>query len=209
MFIYFVRHGLSQNNIEGKIQGAGDPLSKVGESQANDVAQKLKQLPVEAIYSSDFARAHRTAEIIGQALGREVIATSLLRETSRPTALHDVVAKDPAAQLYYQSRHANLDDPQWKHSDEESFHELSERGQKCLDWLISLPDEHNVVVTHGNFLRILIGLMMFSDRLTPRLFYGLWSTMKASNTGISTCEFGDEKWELLTWNDYAHVSEIS
>jgi broad specificity phosphatase PhoE len=66
--ILLVRHGLSEWNASGRWQGWADaPLAEVGERQAADAAHAVGA--VDAVAASDLQRAHRTAEIIAEALG--------------------------------------------------------------------------------------------------------------------------------------------
>ncbi len=78
--VLLVRHGQSTWNAEGRWQGHADPpLSEFGEQQAVDAAARVGQ--VDAIYSSDLQRAHRTAELIAAQLGIEpVLVEARLRE---------------------------------------------------------------------------------------------------------------------------------
>ncbi len=64
-----VRHGESTWNADGRWQGQADPpLSALGARQAEAAAGGLDE-PVAAIWTSDPARARRTAEIIAGRLG--------------------------------------------------------------------------------------------------------------------------------------------
>jgi probable phosphoglycerate mutase len=64
--VIFVRHGLTDWNVEGRWQGYTDiPLNATGRAQARAVAQRVARWPIEAIYTSDAKRAAETAEIIG------------------------------------------------------------------------------------------------------------------------------------------------
>jgi broad specificity phosphatase PhoE len=64
-----VRHGESIWNAEGRWQGQADPpLSTLGERQAEAAATGIDE-PLAAIWTSDLARARRTAEIIAGRLG--------------------------------------------------------------------------------------------------------------------------------------------
>lgn len=78
--VLLVRHGQSTWNAEGRWQGHADPpLSEFGERQAVDAAARVGQ--VDAIYSSDLLRAHRTAELVAAQLGIEpVLVEGRLRE---------------------------------------------------------------------------------------------------------------------------------
>jgi probable phosphoglycerate mutase len=80
---YAIRHGETDLNKQGIVQGAGTdvPLNDTGRQQAEDVAQRLAELDVAVIFSSDMLRSQQTTEIINAALCRDVFFTPLLRET--------------------------------------------------------------------------------------------------------------------------------
>ncbi len=63
--IYFLRHGQTNNNKEGRMQGRVDiPLNEVGRAQARCAAQRLKGIGFDAVYSSPLSRAVETAQIV-------------------------------------------------------------------------------------------------------------------------------------------------
>ncbi|ENQ3107885.1 histidine phosphatase family protein [Bacillus cereus] len=62
--IYVVRHGQTDLNKEGRLQGrAGLPLNKQGIEQARCLRDKLKEIKFDYIFSSPQERAIQTAEI--------------------------------------------------------------------------------------------------------------------------------------------------
>ena len=79
--LLLVRHGETDWNAEGRLQGHTDrPLSDYGRRQARRLAEELEGEELEAIYSSDLARAHETAEIVGERLGLPIALEPDLRE---------------------------------------------------------------------------------------------------------------------------------
>lgn len=65
MRLYIVRHGETQWNKQGKIQGKLDTeLTPDGVQQAKNVAKRLKNICFDAAYSSPLNRARVTAEYI-------------------------------------------------------------------------------------------------------------------------------------------------
>lgn len=65
MRLLLVRHGQSQANIDGIIQGADDPLTDFGRRQAHCAGRFLQEHhEVSHLYASPLARARETAEII-------------------------------------------------------------------------------------------------------------------------------------------------
>jgi probable phosphoglycerate mutase len=79
--LLLVRHGETDWNAEGRLQGHTDrPLSDYGRGQARRLAEELESEALEAIYSSDLARARETAEIVGERLGLPTVLDPDLRE---------------------------------------------------------------------------------------------------------------------------------
>jgi broad specificity phosphatase PhoE len=82
--IWFIRHGESLWNAEGRWQGQADPpLSALGRSQAHALAETLAPLAVGRrvlLAASDLVRAMETAEIVGAVLGLAVRVDARLRE---------------------------------------------------------------------------------------------------------------------------------
>src|SRR6476646_1743167 len=79
--LLLVRHGETDWNAEGRLQGHTDrPLSDYGRRQARRLAEDLEGEELEAIYSSDLARARETAEIVGERLGLPTLLDPDLRE---------------------------------------------------------------------------------------------------------------------------------
>ncbi|KAI9458261.1 phosphoglycerate mutase-like protein [Russula earlei] len=63
--IYITRHGETEENEQGIVQGQLDTaLNAEGEKQADLVAKALKDVPFDACYSSDLRRAADTAKRI-------------------------------------------------------------------------------------------------------------------------------------------------
>jgi len=63
--VYIVRHGETQENRDGVIQGQRDTvLNKNGEEQARMVGEALKDAEIGVAYTSDLTRAAKTAEEI-------------------------------------------------------------------------------------------------------------------------------------------------
>jgi len=79
--LFLVRHGETVDNarqiMQGQTQGS---LNERGREQAEQVARRLADEPIDAIVASDLRRAIQTAEIIAAPHGLPVRTTPLLRE---------------------------------------------------------------------------------------------------------------------------------
>lgn len=82
-YIYLIRHGETDWNKEGKLQGHVDiALNEKGKEQAKQLHEMLKEINFSAIYSSDLSRAKETASIVRGSRTLEIIETPELRERS-------------------------------------------------------------------------------------------------------------------------------
>lgn len=64
MKILLARHGETRWNAEGRYQGQMDiPLSDVGEAQARQLGERLRDVPITRAVASPLARAARTAQL--------------------------------------------------------------------------------------------------------------------------------------------------
>ena len=78
---YFVRHGVSEWNTENRLCGRSDvSLSDEGRRQATRLAERLRALPPDAIYTSPLRRTVETAEIIAATTGLKPIVDARLVE---------------------------------------------------------------------------------------------------------------------------------
>lgn len=79
--LYIVRHGETEWNALGRVQGQTDiDLNINGENQAKTLGEKLKDIEFAAAFSSDLLRAKRTAEIVVLERNLLIQTTKLLRE---------------------------------------------------------------------------------------------------------------------------------
>ncbi len=79
--LYLVRHGQTEWNVKKLIQGHKDiPLNEKGKIQARKLADELKAIKFDTIYSSDLKRASETAGLIASTKELNVILSQDLRE---------------------------------------------------------------------------------------------------------------------------------
>jgi probable phosphoglycerate mutase len=76
----FLRHGATAGNVDRIYQHPDIELNAMGLAQARDAAALLRGRPIERIQASTMARAWRTAEIVGEAVGRPPTPEPRLRE---------------------------------------------------------------------------------------------------------------------------------
>lgn len=81
--IYMFRHGETDWNSEGRMQGGTDiPLNENGRRQALALAEFFATNPIDGVLSSDLVRAHETAKIAIAQRQVPIILEPRLRETN-------------------------------------------------------------------------------------------------------------------------------
>lgn len=143
--IYFVRHGETDNNLEGIIQGQLDiPLNENGIQQAIEIKNKLKDLDIDIIFSSPLLRAKQTTEIINDSLNANVIYDERLKEffagNMQGTKIKDWSEKEKEQFKLYPENYGA-----------ESNLEFYNR---CVNVFNEIPKDKNVlIVSHGGVYR--------------------------------------------------------
>ena len=80
MSILLVRHGETALNAARIVQHPATPLNERGMGQVRRLAERLADFPIAAIVSSDYKRAHMTAEAIAGVAGLPITIQESLRE---------------------------------------------------------------------------------------------------------------------------------
>ncbi len=79
--LFLFRHGETDWNREGRLQGHTDtPLNATGLAQAEALTERLRPYRLDAVVSSDLARAWTTGRIVAEGLGIPLISEPGLRE---------------------------------------------------------------------------------------------------------------------------------
>ena len=147
--ILLARHGETDWNLERRVQGHSDrPLNETGRAQARALADELDGATIDAVYSSDLARALETAEIVGRRLGLPVSALPELREkhfgTWEGLTDEEVLNRFPHAR-----------EGPW--GDGESSDDMAGRVLDALRRIASAhPGGQVLVVAHGGPLRAML-----------------------------------------------------
>jgi len=162
---YFLRHGQTAWNVEGRFQGHTDiPLNDLGRAQAYDAAERLATCQIDLIAASPLLRARRTAEIVAERLGKPVLFDDELKE--RPFgAFEGLIVNEVKARLGLQPHERLV-----KHlpADAEQWHETGARSVRVIGgWLDRHPDRTLLFVSHSGLFDALYELT-FGSRLEPQ-----------------------------------------
>lgn len=200
--VYLVRHGETESNRAGIVQGHDDPLSEVGLAQAQAIAERIQRIPFAHLLSSDMPRARVTAEHIARSTGKTVQESPLLREVVSDPHMVGRPFTDFSDSWWVPP--ATLDEhrPPWG----DSMTGVLERARGALELLRSF-DSDVVAVTHGAFLSITVAAAVWEHPSVDTV-WGVYRKFLRTNSGLTILSYGDyesAEWRLLTWNDQAHV----
>src|SRR5262245_27819969 len=162
--LYLARHGQTDWNVEGRMQGGTDtPLNATGRKQAAALKDHLKDVRFDAIYSSTLSRSRETAEIVrGQ-----VALTSLPTLGERRFGKFEgLLSNAPDTGPEFQRRRW---DPQDALDGGESWVTFTDRVRSALQTIRAKHSSGTIlVVGHGGtnqaVLQILFGLSLDDTR---------------------------------------------
>lgn len=155
------RHGRTQWNVDGRIQGHTDiPLDTVGRVQARHAARRLASLRPAVLISSDLVRARDTAAELAGLVGLPLRVDPRLRETF--FAEWEGLRDDEVAEKYGEAL------AQWRRGGDvpiEGAESRAQVGQRAVaairEALVDVPPGGVLVaVTHGGTARATIATLL-------------------------------------------------
>ncbi len=199
---YIVRHGETEWNAQGRIQGHTDiRLSGEGLQQAAMVARRLVDVPIDVAYSSDLIRSSETAR---QILGQRTVplhTTPQLREYHKGVfeGLTPEETSERYPELYAASHVKDLD---FAPPGGESTRQTSARLASFIADLRNRHLDDNVlIVGHGGALRAaFVALMELPLEANWRFLM--------SNCGLSVLDVYSDNAVLRLHNDTSHLDGL-
>jgi len=203
-----VRHGETENNTKNIKQGPEGPLTEKGRTQALATAKRFpreKGRP-QIIVSSPYERTKETAEIIAQELGMKVKYLDLLKERKNPSEVIGHSTQEIEARKIIDRIDKTYHTDNFRYSDEENFIDLKERAKKLLHHITWMRQKRIIMVTHSNFLKMIVAYMLYEEKLTAFQYNNLSYFNPINNAGMAICSytthwFKKNEWKLITWND--------
>jgi len=169
--IILVRHGETDWNFQGRIQGWFDAfLNETGRFQARLVYLQLKEEKIDYFFSSDLARAYETVEIIAKPFGKKPIKVKELRE--RMMGKLQGMGRDEFRRLYPDIMGRWWDytttDKDWKRLRAETDGKLRKRLGEFIRKLERYRESVVLVGLHGGSKRMLLEVLGCSKRSDGR-----------------------------------------
>ena len=165
--ILLARHGESDWNRSKQWQGFADrPLTDLGREQAAELARRLSDTELDAVYSSDLQRARDTAEVVARTKGLTVQTTPDLREVDVGSWSGLTRAE---AEARYPEHYARWLQGGEGWDDGETYEQLGERVVRAIRRIAKAHEEERVlVVAHGGTIRAIHAAALGVDIHTYR-----------------------------------------
>lgn len=197
--ILAIRHGETQWNAEGRYQGQADvALNDAGLAQARRIAAAFAAAPIEAIYSSDLARAYQTAVELAQAHAAPLVSVADLREQHygvfQGMTGSDIAQRWPEASARWHRREADFGP--------EGGETRNAFRRRCIGALERFARAHVgrtiAVVCHGGVLDCLY-------RAASSLGMEVRRTWALENAAVSRLQHGPEGFKIIDWGNTTHL----
>lgn len=201
--IYLVRHAEAEGNLYRRIHGWYNSLiTDNGYRQIKALSERFRDIPVDAVYSSDLFRTMTTAAAVYRPKNLPLETLPGLREIHmgpwEDKTWGEVARSDPERLRLF---HACSDE--WTIRGGESFGQVRERVSGSLRLLAARHDGQTIAVfSHGTAIRMSLGL-----------FKGLTVDETASqvghsdNTAVTLLEFDGDKANIVFQDDNSHLPE--
>lgn len=197
--IYLIRHGETDYNQQGIVQGRGvdSSLNSIGRAQAQSFFERYQHTGFEKIYISHL---RRTAETVARFLemGIPVEKHTGLDEIS--WGVHEGKSDQESFRLFYQVLH------EWQNGnitlaiqDGESPVQVQERQRVFLAKLLQDPEQRVLICSHGRAMRILLCTML-NEPLHKM------DTFPHQNVCLYKLSYRDGSFMLEIINDTAHLN---
>ena len=200
--LYIVRHGETEWNAAGRIQGHTDvALSEKGRRQAQAVGRRLASVAFHAAYASDLCRASETARIIVGERDVPLATTPQLREYHK--GIFEGLTNPEIERRYPEQFAASVvNDLDFAPTGGESIRQTTARLAAFVAHLQEHHPEGNVlVVGHGGSLRsAVVALLALPLEANWKFVMG--------NCALSIVETYPDNAVLRLYNDRSHLNGL-
>ncbi|MFD2202509.1 histidine phosphatase family protein [Shivajiella indica] len=162
--IYIVRHGQTDYNLRGVVQGSGidAPLNRNGQLQAKAFFEYYKNVPFDKVYYTGLKRTKQSVqEFLNLGLPHEAVPD--LNEIS--WGRYEGVPMTPEENKYYEHMLERWSSGDLDYAIEggESPVLVAERLRRGIGHILSQPGETILICMHGRAMRILLSLLLGYD----------------------------------------------
>ncbi|MGY6520927.1 MAG: histidine phosphatase family protein [Mongoliitalea sp.] len=162
--IYLVRHGQTDYNLKGVVQGSGidASLNETGFTQAKAFFEHYKDVAFDKVY---YTGLQRTKQSIQGFLDLGIPSESIPDLNEISWGKYEGVPMTPSENQYYHYmlHRWSIGDLNYAIDGGESPIQVAERLQRGMDYILSQPGETLLICMHGRAIRILMAVLLRLD----------------------------------------------
>jgi probable phosphoglycerate mutase len=198
--IYLIRHGETDQNLSGIIQGSSinSTLNATGQRQARAFYQQYRHVAFDKVYVTELHRTHQSvADFINDGIPLEVLPQ--FNEIHWGTLEGINIKSDSGAQYFEMLSQWSAGNTNFAKPGGESPNQVRQRMQDGLNYLLAKPDEHTILVClHGRALRILLTIITGTPLAAMDQF-------EHRNLGLYIVQYQAGRFEIVERNVYAQI----
>lgn len=198
--IYLIRHGETEYNRLGMVQGRGidADLNETGKRQAKAFFEQHQHLPIEKIYVSELKRTQQTVQsFIERGIAYE--KHSGLDEISWGIHEGKPFNKEAHAEYLYYVRQWRLGNTQLALPQGETPEEVMQRQQVFTQRLLQSPENNVLICSHGRAMRILLAWWLNYPLAQMDIF-------EHCNLSLYHLQYTGSMFRVIRHNDRRHLS---
>lgn len=202
--IYLIRHAEAEGNLYRRIHGQYDSLiTPRGYRQIDALAERFKEIHIDALYASDLRRTQITAGAIMRYHELSLNIDPRLKEVNmgvwEDLPWGNAFHTDPQQMLYF-----SADPAKWKIEGSEDFYALRTRITQAVLEIAARHDGQTVACfSHGMAIRSFIsGVLGISPENITQIPHG-------DNTCVALLEVENGNVKIEYYNDNSHLDETN
>lgn len=201
--IYLIRHAQAEGNRYRMMQGHWDgDVTATGLRQIDALAERFRDLKVDALYSSDLYRTRKTASAICRYHHLEMHTTPLLREINvgrwETLFFGNVFHDEPEL-----AHRFLFDQDRFSIEGGETYAQVADRAVGALEEIARRHEGQRVaVVSHGVTIRCMLA------RITGLSLQDTEHLPICRNTAVTRLRWEDGRFTVLEINDYSHLAGL-
>ncbi len=198
--IYLIRHGQTEYNKKGVVQGSGidSDLNETGRAQANAFYNTYQHVHFDKIYVSALKRTHQSVQsFLDRSLPYEILSD--LNEIS--WGKREGIPVDEEGDAYY---HQMLDSWRAGKTDVaieggENPEQVAERIRRALDHILKQQEEDQILICmHGRAMRVMLSVMLNYPLRCMDMF-------EHTNLCLYQLTYSGSMFKVDKYNDISHL----
>jgi len=202
--IYLVRHGQTDFNLKGIVQGSGvnSPLNEKGRAQSLGFYSMYKDIAFDKIYTSVLQRSIESVQrFIDQGIPHEAYAG--LNEISWGSREGQVITPEEDAYYHWVLKQWQEGNTSMPIEGGESPEAVALRQKPVLDRIVASEDEHTILICmHGRAIRILLCQMLNYPLKSMDMF-------EHENLCLYLLNYTGSMFSIEKYNNTAHLKNLA